>query len=129
MTIKEMTEITGVPAATLRYYEGLGLIPRVPRNHSGVRNYTADYVQWVSFIQDLKDSGFSLDDIVVYLDLARQGKRTKLQRKKLLARTKAQLQSRLSALQQLVQQADFALANYEVVMEPRTEALISKWSA
>jgi len=129
MTIKEMTAKTGVPSATLRYYEGLGLIPKVPRNSAGIRDYTEDYVQWVAFVQELKKSGFSLEAIISYIELAKKGKGTKQERKKIILQTKQTLLQKIRTLQHLVRQADFALNNYEVVVLPRTEELISKWSA
>lgn len=39
MTIKEVSEKFDIPQDTLRYYERIGLIPRVNRNKSGIRDY------------------------------------------------------------------------------------------
>ena len=55
MTIKEIAARTGVSADTLRYYERMGIIPAVPRTSGGVRNYDENFVEWVAFIQTLKD--------------------------------------------------------------------------
>ena len=40
MTITEVSKKYGLSADTLRYYERVGLIPKVNRNKSGVRDYT-----------------------------------------------------------------------------------------
>ena len=40
MTISEVSKKYDISADTLRYYERVGLIPRVNRNKSGVRDYT-----------------------------------------------------------------------------------------
>lgn len=37
--IKQVSEITGLPASTLRYYEKEQLLPTVKRNEAGVRIY------------------------------------------------------------------------------------------
>ena len=39
MTIAEVSKKYGITADTIRYYEKEGLIPRIPRNKSGVRNF------------------------------------------------------------------------------------------
>ena len=45
MQINEVSERYGLSKDTLRYYERIGLIPSVPRNASGIRNY--DAVGWI----------------------------------------------------------------------------------
>lgn len=39
MTIAEVSKKLELSADTLRYYERIGLIPPVPRNKSGIRDY------------------------------------------------------------------------------------------
>ena len=38
MTIAEVSKKYGLTADTLRYYERVGLIPKVNRNKNGIRN-------------------------------------------------------------------------------------------
>ncbi|MCI8815021.1 MAG: MerR family transcriptional regulator [Lachnospiraceae bacterium] len=72
MIIGEFSEITGISAYTLRYYEKKGLI-RVGRNSAGRREYSADDIEWVKFIKRLKDTGMLLRDIKHYSDLRYEG--------------------------------------------------------
>ena len=39
MTIREIAAKTNMSTDTLRYYERIGLLPPVPRNAAGIRNY------------------------------------------------------------------------------------------
>lgn len=39
MTIAQVSQKYGLSQDTLRYYERIGLIPPVPRNKSGIRDY------------------------------------------------------------------------------------------
>ena len=39
MTIAEVSKKYEMSPDTLRYYERIGLIPQVPRNKSGIRDY------------------------------------------------------------------------------------------
>ena len=50
MNIKQVSEQLDVPRETLRYWESVGLLPKVPRNSSGYRNYTENEIKWVLFI-------------------------------------------------------------------------------
>jgi DNA-binding transcriptional MerR regulator len=42
MTITEVSEKFDISQDTLRYYERIGLIPRVNRYKSGIRDYTEE---------------------------------------------------------------------------------------
>ena len=47
MTIAEASKKYEISADTLRYYERIGLIPPVPRNKSGIRDYEEDSCRWI----------------------------------------------------------------------------------
>lgn len=63
MTIGEIAARASVPTATIRYYEGRGLIPEAPRTSSGYRQYGADAAERLRFIKRAQDLGFTLDDV------------------------------------------------------------------
>jgi DNA-binding transcriptional MerR regulator len=128
MTIKEIAALTGVSADTLRYYEKFGLIPAVPRNESGIRNYDKRFVGWIAFIQKLKASGMSLEAIRAYLQLAKSGRETVQERKEILAVTRAQLEKKLSALKESISIAEYELKHYNKTLLPETERLMANWS-
>ena len=48
MTIAEVSKQYSLSADTLRNYERIGLIPSVPRNKSGIRDYDRESCGWVS---------------------------------------------------------------------------------
>jgi len=45
MKISEISQRYGLTPDTLRYYEKIGLIAPVPRNASGIRNYSEDEIK------------------------------------------------------------------------------------
>ncbi|WP_277218606.1 MerR family DNA-binding transcriptional regulator, partial [Ruminococcus callidus] len=47
MTIKEVSEKYHITQDTLRYYERVGMIPKVTRTPSGIRNYQPEDLGWV----------------------------------------------------------------------------------
>ena len=56
MNISEAVKITGLTAATLRYYESEGLIPPVNRKNGGVRDYQKDDLGWIDFIKCMRSA-------------------------------------------------------------------------
>ena len=64
MTIREIAAKTNMSTDTLRYYERIGLLPPVPRNAAGIRNYDEYFVNFINFIKKPKASGMSLEHII-----------------------------------------------------------------
>ena len=54
MTIKEVSERTGISIDNLRYYEGVDIIPYVPRTKSGIRDYDETSIQWIELAMRFK---------------------------------------------------------------------------
>lgn len=83
MKISEFSQITGISASTLRYYENKGLI-RVFRNSSGYRDFSEKDIEWAKFLQKLKNTGMSLKNMKKYSDLRYDGDSTISERLNLL---------------------------------------------
>lgn len=117
MTIREIAAKTNMSTDTLRYYERIGLLPPVPRNAAGIRNYDEYFV---NFIKKLKASGMSLEHIIDYIRLAEMGDATIQERKKLLAEARETLLDKINSLQLVAELADYQLRNYENLLQPET---------
>ncbi|MDP1681632.1 MAG: heavy metal-responsive transcriptional regulator [Burkholderiales bacterium] len=61
--IGDIARLLGVSADTLRYYEKIGLLPRVGRSGAGLREYGERDVSRLRFIQRAQKMGFSLAEI------------------------------------------------------------------
>lgn len=75
-TIGKLSEMTGVSADTLRYYEKMGLIAAETRSSAGYRLYNPDAVRVVRFIRGAKELSFTLDEIRQLLTLKTSDKAT-----------------------------------------------------
>ena len=126
MTIREIAAKTNMSTDTLRYYERIGLLPPVPRNAAGIRNYDEYFV---NFIKKLKASGMSLEHIIDYIRLAEMGDATIQERKKLLAEARETLLDKINSLQLVAELADYQLRNYENLLQPETYALLNRHQA
>ncbi|UUZ81239.1 MerR family transcriptional regulator [Paenibacillus sp. P26] len=69
MSIKEVTEITGISASALRYYESEGLLPYVKRDESGKRIYDQEDLEWIHFTTALRATGMPVAQIQEYVNL------------------------------------------------------------
>lgn len=75
MIISEMAKLTNISEHTLRYYEKKELIT-VSRDERGRRCYDENEIEWIRFIQRLKETGMLLRDIKKYSDLRAEGDKT-----------------------------------------------------
>lgn len=126
MTIREIAAKTNMSTDTLRYYERIGLLPPVPRNAAGIRNYDEYFVNFINFIKKLRASGMSLEHIIDYIRLAEMGDATIQERKKLLAEAREMLLDKINSLQLVAELADYQLRNYENLLQPETYALLNR---
>ncbi|MDT8383242.1 MAG: heavy metal-responsive transcriptional regulator [Gammaproteobacteria bacterium] len=61
--IGDITQQLGLSADTLRYYEKIGLLPKVNRTASGIRVYSDKDISRLRFIQRAQKMNFSLAEI------------------------------------------------------------------
>ncbi len=66
MKISEVSEKYNLPAATLRYYEKIGLLENIEKKN-GIRNYQDKDLETIHFIICMKKSGFKLEDIITFI--------------------------------------------------------------
>ena len=86
MQIGTVSERSGVPAKTIRYYESIGLIAEAPRTDGGYRDYDERDVATLRFIQRARSLGFSVSEVGDLLALWRDQGRASAQGKRLAER-------------------------------------------
>ena len=84
MTIAEVSRQYDISADTLRYYERIGLIPPVPRNKGGIRDYDQESCGWIELMKCMRSAGVQIEALIKYVDLFQQGDATLDARKALL---------------------------------------------
>src|SRR5829696_2853876 len=63
LKIKQVADASGFSAATLRYYEQIGLLPEASRTRAGYRIYDQRTLDRLAFIARAKQLGCSLEEI------------------------------------------------------------------
>ncbi|MDZ5474097.1 MerR family transcriptional regulator [Bacillus sp. 31A1R] len=64
-SISEISNLTGISAFTLRYYEKIGVLPN-PNRKNGIREYSEQDLEFILFINGLKKTGMKLEDIAKF---------------------------------------------------------------
>ena len=127
MTIAEVSKKVNLSADTLRYYERIGLIPEVNRTESGIRNYTEKDLGHLEFIICFRNAGVSIETLIEYMRLYKQGDSTLEARKQLLISQREIMQKRLEEIQETFERLNFKIDNYEkLLIEREKELLTSK---
>lgn len=112
MNIKEASEVTGVSADTIRYYERVGLIPPVPRNPQGIRTFSSQELNWIEFAKRFRAAGMSIETLTTYIELFRAGDSTIPARLKLMTEERDRLQEKLNELQACVEKLNYKIEYY-----------------
>ena len=113
MNIKKISELSGLSADTIRYYEKIALIPPVKRNAHGVRVFDEEDLKWIEFTSKMRKAGLSIDALSTYLALFREGSQTVPQRKQLLAEQIAALHERIATMTEAVERLEYKLEHYD----------------
>ncbi|OME85159.1 MerR family transcriptional regulator [Paenibacillus sp. FSL A5-0031] len=113
MLIAEVSAKFELSPDTLRYYERVGLIPRVNRNKSGIRDYTEEDCRWVEYIKCMRGVGLPIEILIEYVALYQQGDETIGTRKELLIEQHKLLAKKMEEMKKGLERMDDKIARYE----------------
>ena len=113
MTIAEVSRQYGISADTLRYYERIGLIPPVPRNKGGIRDYDQESCGWIELMKCMRSAGVQIEALIEYVALFQQGDETIGARKALLIEQRDQLVERMAEMQRSLDRLNDKIERYD----------------
>lgn len=96
--IGELAAQTGVPTKTIRYYEGIGIMPAPPRGSSGYRDYSDDAPARLGFVRAAQSVGLTLGEIREVLAFQDRGEAPCPHVRQLIERHAADLTERIAVL-------------------------------
>ncbi|WP_428958784.1 MerR family transcriptional regulator [Levilactobacillus brevis] len=123
MKISEVSKHFSVSIQTLRYYERIGVIPNIPRDTNGFRDYRKSDLYWIHYVQALRRSGVSIHSIQTYVGLVRQGATTRDERKAILLEQRRKLLEQRALIDDALIHMDQKLSVYDeyvVALEENT---------
>ena len=117
MTIKEVSEKYDISQDTLRYYEGIGLIPAVTRTSGGIRNYQESDLGWVENAICMRNAGVPIEALIEYVRLYQMGDSTIEARKQLLEEQYEILREQKQQIETTMKRLNYKISRYKVAME------------
>ena len=114
-TIGQVSERTGLPISTLRYYDKEGLFPHMERV-SGMRRFGEQELEALHVIECLKASGLEIRDIRQFMQWCTEGTSSYPKRRQLLERQKETLESQMDDLRRSLAMLQFKCWYYEQAM-------------
>ncbi len=113
MNIGEVAATYGLTPDTLRYYEKVGLIPRIKRTSGGIRDYSEYDCGWIDFIKCMRNAGVQVEALVEYVKLFEQGDSTSSVRKDILVRERNRIAAQIAEMQSTLDRLNAKIDRYE----------------
>ncbi len=98
-SIKQVSQQTGLPAPTLRYYEKEGLLPNVNRSLGGNRRFSDEDLEALELICCLKSTGMPIKKIKEFVELSDRGKETLKTRCEMLYEHKRSVEEQIAQME------------------------------
>lgn len=117
MTIKEVAEKYDITADTLRYYERVGMIPKVTRKANGIRDYQEDDLGWVELAICMRSAGLPIEVMIEYVKLYKEGDETIPARLELLQEQMNSLQEQKAQIETTMKRLAYKISKYEEAVE------------
>lgn len=117
MRIAEVAETYQITPDTLRYYERIGLLPRIRRNASGVRDYSKADCGRIEFIKCMRGANVSIEALQAYMRLLDQGEDTVAERKAILEEQRDLAEARIAEMQAGLDRLNYKIENYGKMLE------------
>ena len=108
-SIQEVSQKTGLSAHTLRYYEKEGLITGVERSRGGFRQYTDEDLEALGLVCCLKNTGMSLQEVLRFVQLTREGEHTLEERVTLLREHRENVLKRMEEMRRHLEKVTWKL--------------------
>ena len=126
MKIAEVSKKYNLTEDTIRYYEKIGLIPRVPRTKSGIREFDDESCRWVEFIKCMRNSGMTIEVLTEYVNLYNQGEGTAEARKQLLIEQRKNLVKKQEEITNTIKRLDYKIEIYNEIVEGKRKDFLDE---
>ena len=126
MKIAEVSKKYNLTADTIRYYEKIGLIPRVPRTKSGIREFDDESCRWIEFIKCMRNSGMTIEVLTEYVNLYKQGEGTAEARKQLLIEQRKNLIKKQEEIANTIKRLDYKIEIYNEIVEGKRKDFLDE---
>ena len=116
MQIAEVCRKYNITADTIRYYEKIGLLPKIPRTKNGIRDFDEEYCKWIEFIKCMRNAGMEIEILLEYVNLFKKGKSTVQERRNLLEEQRKKLIEKQNNINATIKRLDYKLELYDDII-------------
>lgn len=116
-TISEVSDILGISAHTLRFYDKEGLLPELAKGVNNQRLFGPQAMEWVCLIQCLRKTGMPLADIRGYIEACEQGDGTLGERYQMIKRQKERTREELKAVKERLKMLEYKEQYYKALIK------------
>ena len=113
LTITEVSKKYNIKPDTIRYYERIGLLPKIPRKNNGNRYFNEGMQGWIEMIVCLRHSGVPVEKLIDYDDMLRAGDETLQAREDLLKEQLKELEQKKKDLNRSINRLKHKISLYE----------------
>lgn len=116
MQIAEVCRKYNITADTIRYYEKIGLLPKIPRTNNGIRDFDEESCKWIEFIKCMRNAGMEIETLLEYVNLFKKGKSTVQERRSLLEEQREKLIEKQNNISATIKRLDYKLELYDDII-------------
>ena len=120
-TIKQVSDMTGIPISTLRFYDKKGLFPFLKRQKNNYRVFTENDISSLQLVECLKKAGIPLNEIKKFTDLVLKGDSTLQQRLEIFYNQEKFVENKIAEMQQALEIIRYKQNYYKKAVELGTE--------
>lgn len=121
--IKDVTNLMGIPASTIRYYDKEGLLPFLERSESGYRIFSENDLSLLRVIECLKKTGMPIKEIKQFTAWLSEGDASLQKRFDMFAERKRIVEEQMADLQKTLDIINYKCWYYQTALEAGTEAV------
>lgn len=121
MQIAEVCRKYNITADTIRYYEKIGLLPKIPRTKNGIRDFDEESCKWIELIKCMRNAGMEIETLLEYVNLFKKGKSTVQERRNLLEEQREKLIEKQNNINATIKRLDYKLELYDDIISGKRE--------
>ncbi len=122
-SIKEIADMMNVTTATIRYWDGEGLLPNVKREN-GRRVFEDKDFKWLRVLNCMKNINMPIKKIKEYIELAQKGDSTLQARYEIILEQKQFIQNQIKDLNTCLKEFEYKEWYYKTAIEAGTEKVV-----
>ncbi len=120
-SIGEVSNTTGIPISTLRYYDREGMFPNMERSNGGIRVFSEGEIGIIRVIECLKVTGMSIKDIKEYLNWCQDGEESLQKRRELFYKRLEEVEKQMEVLQKTMNTLKYKCWYYDTAVAVGSE--------